>query len=453
VHAKGLAAFVGTMAASVALMAVGSVSASAQPLHWLEGHAFSAAPTTADCETDFGIACYSPLQYEQAYDMKPLYHAGLTGAGQTIAIVDSFGSPTIQADLATFDSQYGLPAPPSFNIIAPAGPVPTFDPTNSDMVGWAEETALDVEYAHSMAPGANILLVETPVSETEGITGFPQIVSAENYVIGHHLAGVISQSFGATEQTFPNPFVIYALRSAYINAAFNNVTVLAAASDSGATDYELNALDLFPFRSIDWPSSDPLVTAVGGTQLHLNAIGARTAPDNVWNDTALLGSPAAGGGGQSTVFPRPSYQGGVASVVGSARGTPDVSMSAAVDGGAIVYLGFTAQDGSGVVPGWYVIGGDSQATPMFSGVVAVADQAARHWLGPLNPALYNLGDRNHSGIVDVTSGNNTVTFTNSDNVTYTVNGFTAGPGYDMASGLGTIDGARFVAQIAAGGGD
>ncbi len=452
-RAKGLAVLVGTISASVAIFATSSAPASASPLHYLLPFGFTQPPTTSQCESEYGIACYNAGQLEQAYDLPLLYHAGLTGAGQTIAIVDSYGSPTIQSDLATFDAENHLPAPPSFNIIQPDGPVPAFDPTSSDFVGWAEETSLDVEYAHALAPGANILLVETPVSETEGITGFPQIVAAENYVIDHHLASVISQSFGATEQTFSSPSQILGLRSAYINAAANGVTVLAASGDAGATDYELDQSDFFPFRAIDWPSSDPLVTSVGGTQLHLNAFGARTAPDNVWNDPFdVCGGPCSGGGGVSTVFPRPWYQNSVANVVGAWRGTPDVALSAAVDGGANVYLGFTAQDGSGIVPGWYVIGGTSEATPLFAGIVAVADQAAHHSLGLINPTLYSFGDRSPlSGITDVTSGNNSVSFTNAgpdDPGTFAVTGYNAGPGYDLASGLGTPDGFKLAFELA-----
>ena len=104
---------------------------------------------------------------------------GLTGKGTTIVIVDSFGSPTIANDVHQFDSDFGLPDPPSLKVIQPAGPVPPFDVTNDDMTGWAFETTLDVEYAHAIAPGANILLVETPVSETEGVQGFPEIVMAD----------------------------------------------------------------------------------------------------------------------------------------------------------------------------------------------------------------------------------------------------------------------------------
>ena len=116
-------------------------------------------------------------------------------------IVDSYGSPTIDHDLAVFDQAAGLPAPPLMQIIQPVGRVPPYR-ANDNREGWAGETDLDVEYAHTIAPGANILLVETPTSENEGRTGFPAIVKAEKYVIDYGLGSVISQSFSATEQSF-----------------------------------------------------------------------------------------------------------------------------------------------------------------------------------------------------------------------------------------------------------
>jgi subtilase family serine protease len=433
------------VSAGLGVMVLSSVPAAARPLHIAIKHRFVQPPTTSQCLQTMGIACYNPAQLQRAYDMGPLYSTGLNGTGKTIVIVDSFGSPTIESDLKTFDTEQGLPAPPSLRIIHPAGPIPKFDPGNATMVGWAVETSLDVEYAHAMAPGANILLVETPVAETEGVTGLPQIIDSENFVINHHLGDVISQSFGATEETFPNVGSLLKLRSAFKNALRNHVSVLAGASDFGATDGELNGVDLYAHRAVDWPSSDPLVTAVGGTQLHLTDNGSRTAPDNVWNDQELLHMPFAGGGGPSHVFSRPDYQNGVQSVVGNARGLPDVSLSAAVNGGPNVYLGFT---GSGFTPGWYVLGGTSEASPLLSGVVAVADQAVGHDLGLLNPALYSLGDGAGSGLVDITLGNNSVSFRQHDK-THHVVGFEAFPGYDMASGLGTVDGAKLVAQLQA----
>lgn len=152
----------------------------------------------------------SPAQIWAAYDLRPLLREGIDGKGQTIAIVEPFGSPTITHDLAVFDKRFGLP-PASLKVIQPAGAVPRYRPTQ-ERTGAAGETTLDVEWAHAMAPGAKILLVETPAAENEGRSGFPQIVQAEKYVIRHHLAGVISQSFGATEATFGSPAVLRALR-------------------------------------------------------------------------------------------------------------------------------------------------------------------------------------------------------------------------------------------------
>jgi subtilase family serine protease len=417
-------------------------------------------PTEAQCVAMFTEPCYDPAQIQTAYNEQPLFNRGITGAGQTIVIVDSFGSPTIRSDLATFDAQFNLPAPPSFRIIHPAGTIPRYDPTNANDVGWAGETTLDVEWAHTMAPGARILLVETPVAETEGTAGFPQIVEAENYVIDHHLGQVISQSFAATEQTFPSAASIYALRSAYINAYRNHVTVLAATGDDGATDYSnVAGTLLYTHRAVDWPGTDPLVTAVGGTQLALDTTGQRTQADVVWNDTynyalnnAFFGTgdpvPDATSGGVSAVFARPLYQDGVADVVGDHRGVPDIAMSAACSGVVDVYQSFGGQPA-----GWSVVCGTSEATPLFAGIVALADQVAGHSLGLINPALYALSAEHAPGLVDVTQGNNTVSFIQNGTY-YTVNGYSAGPGYDLASGVGTVNAALFVPELAraAGGG-
>jgi subtilase family serine protease len=331
--------------------------------------------------------------------------------------------------------------------------VPPYNPNNSDMVGWAGETTLDVQYAHTIAPGANILLVETPVSETEGVTGFPQIVEAENYVINHHLGDVISQSFSATEQTFPSQAALAPLRSAYDNAAAHHVTVTAATGDSGAANVGLDGATYYTYPTTTWPPSDPLVTAVGGTQLHLAANGSHTSPDTVWNDTYnvptqkfIFGSngpnPLAGGGGKSVLFSRPSYQDGVKHVVGKSRGVPDISMSGACNGAVDTYNSYGGQPA-----GWYPTCGTSEATPLFSGVVALADQVAGHGLGLINPALYRLSAEHAPGIVDVTSGNNTVSFTQGGKE-YTVQGYSATKGYDLASGVGTVNGALFVPELA-----
>jgi subtilase family serine protease len=443
VAAGGIAALGGAAAVAVPASGVAPAVAAMRLVPDSAGHVLakqlSFPPTTAFCQANFGINCYQPFQMQKAYDLAPLFGQGITGQGRTIVIVDAFGSPTIQSDLATFDTAFGLPAPPSFAVIQPVGAVPpcSADPFGAaDCEGWGVETSLDVEWSHVMAPGANILLVETPTSETEGVQGFPDIVAAENYVINHHLGDVISQSFGATEQTFPSAQSLLDLRSSFINAAQNRITVLAGSGDEGATNFESDLSTLYPFPVNSWPSSDPLVTSLGGTQLSLDANGNRLSPDVVWNDGF-----GASGGGVSSVFSRPFFQSGVRGVVGTQRGTPDISMSAAVNGGVDVNdssLPFSPTNS------WHIVGGTSEATPEFAGIVALADQAAGHRgpIGYINPDLYLLGALSQhvswTGIVPVTSGNNSFAG---------VTGFSAGPGYNLATGWGTLDAAKFVRAL------
>jgi subtilase family serine protease len=375
----------------------------------------------------------TPGQIRTAYDIGPLASRGVNGRGQTIVIVDSFGSPTIASDLAGFDGYFGLPAPPSFRVLQPAGKVPAFRAT-ADRVNWADETTLDVEWAHVMAPGASIVLAETPTSENEGTTGFPQIVTAEKYVLSHHLGQVISQSFDATEPTFPSRSALLRLRGAYELAARDHVTVLAASGDEGATGYTYNMVDLYPRRVVSWPATDPLVTAVGGTQLDLRANGTRRKPDTAWSGS---------GGGQSMFFARPSYQYGVRAITGTRRAVPDVSMDASCNSPVAIYATFP---GNGPDP-WSTICGTSVATPLLAGVLALADQMAGHSLGEINKALYALAARHEPGIVDVVKGNNTANFSQ-DGKYYTVAGFAARKGYDLVSGLGTVNAAYFVPELA-----
>jgi subtilase family serine protease len=480
---------VGLGSASVVASSAPASVAPVQPVPFATGHIVAAGhlaqpPTTAECQETYGIACYQPFQLQRAYDLAPLFSRGIQGQGETIVIVDAFGSPSIASDLQTFDSENGLPNPPSFNVITPEGPITTnptnctsvFSPTGpdlcSDYYGWTDETSLDVEWSHVMAPEANILLVETPMTETEGIYGFPQIVAAENYVVDHHLGDVITQSFGAGENTFTSPSQIYSLRSAYENAAQQGVTVLAASGDQGSSDEfcspssacadpdDVFCCDSIP--TIDWPSSDPLVTAVGGTQLQLNDQGYRTAPDSVWDDlsstvgvTGPVYTWGSSGGGHSSVFLRPSFQNGIAGIAGYTRSTPDIAMSAAVNGAVDFY---DTTDPS--VAGWGIVGGTSEASPLFSGIVALADQVAGHSLGYLNPALYALAQSGGpDGIVPISHGSNTYTFcvaadvesnascpSSSDLVT--VPGFSANGYYSDATGWGTVDAAWFVPALA-----
>ncbi len=346
----------------------------------------------------------------------------------------------------------GLPPPPSLRVIHPAGKVRRYRPT-AKREGWAGETDLDVEYAHAMAPGARILVVATPTAEDEGTTGFPRMVAAEKYVIRHHLGGVISQSFSATEQTFPSRKALLRLRGAYTAAARAGVTVLAASGDSGAADVKLDEITYYRHRVTSWPASDPLVTGVGGTRLQLTAKGRHARPDRVWNDTYSAAAntfiagdqgpnPLAAGGGTSVIFSRPRYQDRVAAITGPRRGVPDVSMSGACNGAVDMYQSFPGQPA-----GWYPACGTSEATPEFAGIVALAGQVAGRPLGAINPLLYRMSARHLPGVVDVVSGSNTVSFRQRGRLR-TVHGFRARAGYDLASGIGTVDAPLFVFELA-----
>ena len=423
----------------------------AVPGTYFSPRAFFAAsrtpPTSAECVALRGIPCYSPVQIERAYDLPPLYARGLTGRGRTIVIVDSFHSPTLRHDLNVFDNAFGIPAPPSLRIVQPLGPVPPFDPGQD---GAAGEITGDVEMAHAVAPGANILLVEVTPTATTADGLFDLYMTAENDVISRGVGDVFSQSFGAPEQDFVGGrAAIEALRFAYRNAYRHHITMLAASGDSGASGPSLDG-GSFDHRVVEWPASDPLVTGVGGTQLHLTAAGRRTSPDTAWNDNAnpaverilkgaILG---ASGGGVSSVFRRPGYQNPVRGITGQHRGVPDVAMSASYSGAILIYESYTGAPGR-----WGSGGGTSEATPLFAGIVAIADQYAHARLGLINPALYKLEQQHAPGLVDVTHGNNTVSFRSGDS-TVTVEGYPARPGYDLVTGVGTVDAARLVPELA-----
>jgi subtilase family serine protease len=426
---------VGALAATGALATGGRSSSAQQPaaspirispgVH--NGKASPAAPAGG----------LTPAQLRAAYGLVPLYKKGIDGARQTIVVVDSFGSPTIASDLAHFDKYFDLPQPPSFRVIQPAGKVPAYHASNSNRSGWAAETTLDVEWSHVMAPGASIVLVETPTSENEGTTGFPQIVTAEKYALNHKLGQVISQSFAATEQTFSRKSdyaAIRNLRGAYQLAYSDHVTVVGATGDNGVTSDKYNMVDEYTTPAVSWPATDPLVTAVGGTQLSLLAGGARKSPDVAWRDS---------GGGRSIVFGRPSYQDSVRGVTGGHRGVPDISMDASCNSSVAIYGSFYG----GHRGEWSPICGTSLATPLFAGIVALADQDAGHPLGLINPALYKIEAQHEPGIVDITKGNNSQTVRNGGK-TYKVKGFSARGGYDLVTGMGTVDARYFVPELA-----
>jgi subtilase family serine protease len=320
---------------------------------------------------------YQPSQIRKAYGLDKLT---ATGAGQTIAIVDAYGSPTIQNDLATFDKQFGLPAA-NLQIVYPTG-----KPNRTDG-GWALETALDVEWAHAIAPNANILLV---VAKTNSIS---DLVAAIDYASSHGVQ-VVSNSWGGGEFSsetsydthFQHPGTVY----------------LASSGDSGA--------------GTEWPAISPYVLSVGGTNLQIDAAG------NYLGETGWSGS----GGGTSVYESRPAYQNNWINVVGSSRGIPDVAWDADPNTGVAVYSS-TPYSGQ---TGWFVVGGTSFGSPCWAAIIALVDQGRTTPLSSLDAItqLYNLaGTTGSPGYTnnwhDITSGGN--------------GGYTAVPGYDLVTGIGS----------------
>jgi len=446
-------------------------------------------PTEAQCES-VGRRCFTPQAIQSAYNLGPLYAAGLNGHGMTIAIVDSYGSDTIAHDLHVFDHAFGI-APlcgeegvactagmPTFSQFHFQGaPATTAPPSTSNGTGqenksaWALEVSLDVETAHAMAPGANILLVTTPTAETLGVQGFPDMMNAEQFVVDHHLANVISQSFASAEDAFGSFQSLLILRHAYISAAANGVTVLGSSGDSGTANSTKQALvgpgglgagpnQSIPFPSVEWPASDPLVTGVGGTYLCTNPTAGTNDPR-----TLTAGPPAKckafptqaevgwtfSGGGFSHVFSRPAYQNTLpagSTAIGSKRGVPDIGLQASAGSGALVYISLPPYTGlhCGATlcsAGWYDIGGTSLSCPQWAALVAIADQSAGHGLGLINPALYKVanGPNYANDFFDVTTGNNTAD--------PTVPGYPATTGWDPITGLGTPNAAKLIPDLIA----
>src|SRR5215468_11723841 len=257
-------------------------------------------PAESDCNS-VGRRCFTPTSMQASYNLPPLYAAGDEGQGKTIAIIDSFGNPNMASDLGNFNTQMGLPHMCGEPGVTCSAGMPTFQhvywdgktqvkapPPGSNGTGtqtrniWALETSLDVEWAHTIAPQANILLMTTNPAETLGVQGFPTMMNAEQFIVDHHEANVISQSFAAAEETFGSTQSLMNLRHAYISAASNGVTVLGSSGDGGTANSTFTPMKhptTIPFPSVEWPASDPLVTGVGGTYLCTNPNTGSITPD------------------------------------------------------------------------------------------------------------------------------------------------------------------------------
>ncbi len=438
-----------------------------------------ACTTPAPVRTSMFFHCYTPSDIAAAYGVDRLHDEGTTGKGQTIVIVDSYGSPTALHDLEVFSATFGLPAP-DLTIINPTG-TPTFSNSmHGVQVGWAVETSLDLQWAHAMAPDAKLVLIAANPAETEGVQGFPSMFLGEQFAVDHYPGSVISQSFAVTEQSFHSAAQEQVARfeQVYQQAAAEHITVVSASGDSGTANIDKQGR-LFPFPTAQWPSSDPLVTSAGGTWLQFgwtwdptvstanfysclasggsfNACAASylnftTSPgrtEAVWKEDAL---PAATGGARSALFSTPSFQSGISqSVLQGRRGLPDLSWNAAVDGGVLVYTSFP-----GARVGWHIVGGTSASTPQIAAMVALANQLAKQMgkqpVGALNPTLYTLPTSDFNDIVPETFGTGAGVTTLDSNTEYAsgVAGMATAPGWDLTTGFGSPKTYEFVHGLAA----
>lgn len=429
------------------------------------------------CVTSDGIHCYTPHDIDAAYGVGAVHAKGWTGAGQTIVIVDAYGSPTVASDLHHFDTAFGLPDP-VLTVHHQCG-TPTFNPSQHGvMVNWAVETSLDVQWAHAIAPRAHLVLIEANPAETQGVQGLPCMFKGIQWAIQHYPGAVISQSFGTTEQAFHGAAAtqLSHYHQVYEAAIARGMTPIAAAGDWGTANFNKQNKP-FGFPTVIYPASDPDVTAAGGTWLqygwrwdptisaaqfydcensggtdclarYLNfTSGHRT--EAVWKEDWL---PAATGGGRSAIFSEPSFQSGISSsLLQGRRGIPDVSWNAAVDGGVLTYLGFLGGSNNG----FYIIGGTSASTPELSGVVALANQAraasGKGPLGWLNPVLYSVPGSDYLDIVPKTfgTGSGRVTLDNNQLYGTTAPGMRTTRGYDLTTGLGSPRVPRFVQGLVA----
>src|SRR5579863_436981 len=390
-------------------------------------------------------SCQTPRSLRVAYGVESLMQRGYTGRGQTIVDIVSFGSPTLQQDMDIFDRQFDLP-PITIKVLSPLGAVP-FNPNDRDMTGWAGETELDVQIIHAIAPGANIVVLTSPVSETEGVIGLPQFLQLEKYAVSNHLGTIISQSWGASEVTLKDSTGQQQIQQwdAFYKQATTQqgITFFGSSGDNGATDYsDLKATILSTTPTSSFPTDDPWVTSTGGTTLQRVKSGTSFI-ETAWNNGD--GSRCAGvgndssGGGFSSFFPTPSYQQALPPVMqqelSHRRGVPDDSADADPCTGLAIYSG-----------GWQLGDGTSATAPLWAAIMAIANQMAGHALGFINPALYKLAlsSTYTQDFHDIVVGNNSVKVNG-----VLVQGYSAAPGWDPVTGLGSPNAEKLIPDLIA----
>jgi uncharacterized protein (TIGR03437 family) len=375
----------------------------------------------------------APEDFATIYDIAPLYAAGLDGTGQGIAIVGE--SAVLLSDLRAFRTRYGLPANDPM-LIPYTGTDPGFN-------GAQIEANLDLEWTGAIAPNASLIYVYGPSA-----------FSAITYAINRNLAQVISVSYGTCEiDASPSAF-----RAMAQQANAQGITIVNSSGDSGAAGCDSQGSEPLATRGrmVDFPAVLPEVTGVGGTQFvegtgkywsatNSAALGSAVSyiPEAAWNESSPSGLSSTGGGA-SLFYSRPVWQMGPGVPDDNARHVPDISLSAALhDAYEVTYQGVNI-----------AVGGTSASAPSFAGILALLNQyqvmqgfQSKPGLGNINPQLYRLAQTVPDAFHDVASGGNVVPCAQGSPDCLTGSfGYTAGPGYDMATGLGSIDANVLVTQ-------
>jgi len=393
---------------------------------------------TSPATAPWSIRGHTPADIKSAYGISGAYD----GAGQTVAVIDAYASPTIVQDVNQWSANRGLPtlkANQFTQIVAPG----TFNrPQNpkQDPQGWYGEETLDIEAVHGMAPGAKIVYVGAP-------NNYQDLDAAMNHVVDRQLAQIVTNSYGFNTELLP-PGYVKPFEDTLIQAAAEGIGVYFSSGDNG------DETSTFGFATADWPASSPWVTAVGGTALGVNSGGAR-ALETGWgtstyncNQTTLActrsGWLYGAGGGVSQIFAKPSYQGRLSA---SGRAVPDVAALGDPQTGFLI--GQTQTFPEGAHYDEFRIGGTSLSTPIFAGIMVLADQAAGSPHGFANPLFYSnagafydvqsvktaVARRNYVNGVDSTAGVADLLRT-FDDYSGSPTQHT-GPGWDNVTGLGT----------------
>ena len=347
---------------------------------------------------------YSPLQLANIYN----FPSGLTGQGETIGIIE-LGGGYNQSDLNTYFQQLGVDPAPQVTAVSVDGA--TNSPTG-DSSGPDGEVELDIEVAGSIAPGANIKVFFAPNTDQ----GFIDAITTAAH---DSAVTLISISWGGPESSFTSQ-AITTYNQAFQDAGTMGKTVFVASGDNGSSDGQSDGAN-----HVDFPASSPYVIGCGGTTLEVNIASDTITSETVWNETAS--NEGATGGGVSNNFPKPSYQNSVnvppPTIQGGGRGVPDVAADADPVTGYQVLIDGTSS----------TIGGTSAVAPLYAGLFARINQAllqkGKSRVGFVNPALY----QNPSSFRDIVSGNN--------------GAFSAGPGWDATTGLGSPDGAKILMAL------